>query len=286
MVWSVAGAFIQTQGTQQGAFFDTDTMKPLVNTEALAATLDIFKEAASYGSPDESQHSLHETRGLFISGRCALTLDWGDIGTLAIDPQTSKVIDKIGAQVLPGSAQVLDRATGKLVACTKTLCPYAVEGVDHAPYAAFGGWSGAINASVDAPQKDAGYAFLSYMSQPAQSNADVTIGATGFNPYRTSQFTERETWVSAGMSAEASSKYLGAISVSLRSANIVLDLRIPQNQRYQEVVLDSALDAFLSGTMTRAQTMQYIYDEWEKITEEVGRQAQREAYRASLGLGN
>ena len=37
--------------------------------------------------------------------------------------------------------------------------------------------------------KDAAYAFFSYMTQPAQSNVDVTIGETGFNPYRTSQFS-------------------------------------------------------------------------------------------------
>ena len=35
--------------------------------------------------------------------------------------------------------------------------------------------------------KDAAYAFFSFMTQPAQSNVDVTIGGTGFNPYRTSQ---------------------------------------------------------------------------------------------------
>ncbi|NTW04416.1 MAG: hypothetical protein HGA19_24660 [Oscillochloris sp.] len=213
-----------------------------------------------------------------------VTLDWGDIGTLAIDPQTSKVINNVGALVLPGSREVLDRSTGQLVGCTKTSCPYAVEGVNHAPYAAFGGWSGAINAAIDTPNKAAGYAFLSYMSQPAQSNSDVTIGASGFNPYRTSQFTQRDTWMAAGMSAEASSKYLGAISVSLRSANVVLDLRIPQNQRYQEVVLDTALAQFLADTLTRDQAMQYIYDEWEKISDEVGRAAQLQAYRASLGL--
>ena len=28
------------------------------------------------------------------------------------------------------------------------------------------------------------------MSQPAQSNSDVTIGKTGFNPYRLSQFSQ------------------------------------------------------------------------------------------------
>jgi multiple sugar transport system substrate-binding protein len=64
--------------------------------------------------------------------------------------------------------------------------------VNHAPFAAYGGWSGAINAAADPKKKDATYAFFSYMSQPAQSNVDVTIDKTGFNPYRTSQFLNRQ----------------------------------------------------------------------------------------------
>ena len=39
-----------------------------------------------------------------------------------------------------------------------------IDGVNHAPFAAFGGWSGAINAAKDQKVKDAAYAFLSYMS--------------------------------------------------------------------------------------------------------------------------
>lgn len=284
MVWSVASAFIQTQGTQQGAFFDTETMQPLVHNEALAVVLDIFKESATYGPPDELQSGLPDIRSLFTSGRCALTLDWGDIGTLAIDAETSRVVDKVGAVILPGSTRVLDRETGKLVDCDKTTCPYAIDGINHAPYAAFGGWSGSINAASDPARKDAAYAFLSYVSQPAQSNQDVTIGATGFNPYRISQFTNRDAWLAAGMSEEAASKYLGAIGVSLNSPNVVLDLRIPQNQRYQEVVLDTALEKFLSDEMSKEETMEYIFTEWEAITDNVGRDTQRETYKSSLGI--
>lgn len=284
MVWSVASPYIQTQGTQQGAFFDTETMQPLVQNEAFAKTLDIFKASASYGP--EGQQSLVDIRTMFIEGRCALTLDWGDIGTLAIDPAKSQVIDNVGAVILPGTTRVLDRATGKLVDCDKTTCPYAIEGVNHAPYAAFGGWSGAINAAADPTKKAAAYAFLSYMSQPAQSNSDVTIGITGFNPYRTSQFTDRAAWLTAGMSDEAASKYLGAIGVSLSSPNVVLDLRIPQNQQYQEVVLDETLSEFLVGNITQAEAMQRIAAGWEAITNELGRDVQRNAYRATLGLSN
>ncbi|MER3416188.1 MAG: ABC transporter substrate-binding protein [Gemmataceae bacterium] len=148
MFWSILGGFLQSKGTQQGAFFDVDTMKPLVKNEAFAEALRIYKETTRYGPPDELNLDVGDTRGLFTSGRCALSVDWGDIGTLAIDPQTSKVKDKVGAVILPGSRRVLDRATGRLVSCTPALCPYAVNGINHAPYAAFGGWSGGINAKA------------------------------------------------------------------------------------------------------------------------------------------
>jgi multiple sugar transport system substrate-binding protein len=112
----------------------------------------------------------------------------------------------------------------------------------------------------------------------------VTIGATGYNPYRTSQFLNRQAWVEAGMSPEAASNYLGAIEKSLASPNMVLDLRIPQNQRYQQVVLDTALAQFAAGEITRDEAIQQIYDGWQEITDELGREDQLAAYRGSLGV--
>src|SRR5690349_15397881 len=284
MILSVAGAFLQSKGTTQGIFFDTETMKPLVNNEAFKAALQIYAETTKYGPPDEINLDVGDTRALFTTGRCALSLDWGDIGTLAIDKATSKVIDKVGAVIIPGSKNVLDRATGKLVDCDAKTCPYAIDGVNHAPFAAFGGWSGAINKAKDQKIKDAAYAFLSYMSQPEQANVDVTIGRTGFNPYRTSQFESLELWEKAGMSEKAAQSYLGAIKDSLNSPNMVLDLRVPQNQRYQQVVLDTALHRMLSGETTPDETVKEIEQGWNEISDELGRDAQYAAYLNSLGV--
>jgi multiple sugar transport system substrate-binding protein len=283
-IHSVAAAFIQSQGTGQGTFFDLDTMEPLVNNEAFARALEVYNETTQYGPPDELNLDVGDTRSLFTSGRCALSMDWGDIGTLVIDPETSIVMDKTGAFILPGSTEVLDRETGALVPCDEETCPYAIDGVNHAPFAAYGGWSGGINAGADDIVKDAAYDFFSYMSQPAQANVDVTIGATGYNPYRTSQFLNRQQWVEAGMSPEAASDYLGAIETSLASPNMVLDLRIPQNQRYQQVILDQAVSQYLAGEISLEEAMQQIYDGWEEVTEELGREEQLAAYRATLGV--
>ncbi len=106
-ITSIAGGMIQSKGTNEGVFFDTRDMKPLVNNEAFGKALDFLKETTQYGPPNEINLDVGDTRSLFVSGRCALSYDWGDIGTLAIDPATSKVIDKVGAAILPGSKQVL-----------------------------------------------------------------------------------------------------------------------------------------------------------------------------------
>src|SRR5438094_258534 len=203
---------------------------------------------------------------------------------LAIDKSQSKVADKVGAVILPGSKQVLDRSSGQLADCNSTLCPYATNGVNHAPFAAFGGWSGAINKASSSKVKDAAFAFLSYMSAPAQSSVDVTLGKTGFNPYRTSHFTNQGVWTSAGMSEQAAKDYLGAIQSSLQSPNMVLDLRIPQTAYYQQTSLDTALAQFLAGELGVQQTMAQITTQWNKKTDEIGRQSQLDAYKASLSV--
>jgi multiple sugar transport system substrate-binding protein len=254
----------------------------LINNEAFSRALDIYKETTKYAPPDEINLDVGDTRGLWTAGRCALTLDWGDIGTLAIE-KGSKVKGKTGAAILPGSRKVLDRSSGKLVSCDRARCPYAINGVNHAPFAAYGGWSGAINTASSARVKDAAYDFFSYMAQAKQSNVDVTIGITGMNPYRVSQFEKLSNWTNAGFSKASAENYLGAIKASLNSPNMILDLRVPKNQRYQQVVLDTEVHRFLSGEISKQEAMQRIEDGWEEVTEEMGRDGQLNAYRNTLG---
>ena len=283
-VTDVAGSMIQSKGTGQGAFFNTANMDPLVNNPAFAKALEFLNETTQFGPPNELNMDVSDTRPLFVSGRCALNLDWGDVGTLSVDPATSKVIGKWGAEIMPGSKQVLNWDTNKLEDCTADTCPYAIDGVNHAPYAAFGGWSGGINAHSADKVKDAAYAFFSYMSQPAQSNIDVTIGKTGFNPYRISQLTYDDDWKKAGMAESEANIYLGAIKDSLNSPNMILDLRIPQNQKYQQVVLDEALSRYLSGEIDEQTAITTIESGWNDLTDQIGKEDQLAIYKATLGI--
>src|SRR5439155_1534495 len=89
MYSSIASAFIQSQGTKQGAFFDTNNMQPLYNNPAAAKGLGIYKTLSKLGPPDQLNNDVGDSRGLFVTGRCALSLDWGDIGPLAVDKTQS-----------------------------------------------------------------------------------------------------------------------------------------------------------------------------------------------------
>jgi multiple sugar transport system substrate-binding protein len=64
---------------------------------------------------------------------------------------------------------------------------------------------------------------------------------------------------------------------------MVLDIRIPQNQRYQQVILDTAIARFLAGELSVDATMKAIDTGWNELTEELGKDKQQAAYKASIG---
>ena len=57
--------------------------------------------------------------------------------------------------------------------------------------------------------------------------SDVTIGATGYNPYRISQLPSTDLWVKAGMPKELAENYIGAINAALDNRNMSSDMKIP-----------------------------------------------------------
>lgn len=284
-VQSMAASRVQTQGTSEGIYFQPDTMMPKINNAAWAKAFEIYKATGQYGPPDELNHDIGDTRALVTSGRCGLMIDWGDIGPLSIE-EGSQINDKVGAVIMPGSTEVLDVATGELVPCGDNNCPYAVDGINYAPFAAFGGWTAAISNSSDDTVKQAAYDFLSYMNQAAQSNVDVTMGWTGYNPYRNSQLDSIDGWVEAGFSAAAAENYLGAIKDSLNHPNMASDFRIPGAQQYTGVVLDRELARYLADEITVKQALANIEEGWEEITEDFGRDEQAAIYALSLGITN
>ncbi|WP_415401240.1 ABC transporter substrate-binding protein [Tateyamaria sp. SN3-11] len=284
-VQSMAASRVQTKGTAEGLYFDPETMKPKINNAAWRKAFELYKATGEFGPADELNQDIGDTRALVTGGRCGLAIDWGDIGPLSIE-EGSEIRDKIGAVIMPGSAEALDVSTGELAPCDANLCPHAVDGINYAPFAAFGGWTAAISATAEDTTKQAAYDFLSYMNQAAQSNVDVTMGWTGYNPYRNSQLENTAAWVEAGFSQEAAENYLSAIKQSLNHPNMASDFRIPGAQQYTGVVLDRELARYLADEITVDQALANIEEGWEEITDDFGREEQAAIYALSLGISN
>ena len=85
------------------------------------------------------------------------------------------------------------------------------------------------------------------------------------------------------MTEDEAKNYLGAINDSMNSPNMILDLRIPQNQKYQQVVLDEAISRFLAGEIDADQTVKAVSDGWAELNDEIGTDDQLKFYKATIG---
>jgi len=85
------------------------------------------------------------------------------------------------------------------------------------------------------------------------------------------------------MTKEEADEYLAAQRGSLEAKNVALDMRIPGYFSYTEV-LEIELSKALAGETSPQQALDTIAQEWNKLTDEFGRDTQLAAYRASMGL--
>jgi len=277
-LYAIAAPYLQTEGTSQGIFFNTDDMTPLTQNRGFTRALEIYLESARYGPTDELNIGVRDTRALFVSGRCAMTIDFAELGLLASDPERSIVDDVTGTMLMPGSAEVVDFETGDLVGCNDETCPLAVEGINYAPYAAFGGWAGVVSTSAAEDAQAEAYAFLSYMSQ--QSSDDIL--ESGFNPYRLTDVENPDVWIDAGFNEETAQSYNQTLELTLSNENIVLDLRVPSREQYQIAALDQALTDMFRDNVTPAATSEALFERFERITDNTGRDILLEVYQATL----
>jgi multiple sugar transport system substrate-binding protein len=114
---------------------------------------------------------------------------------------------------------------------------------------------------------------------------DVTLGWTGYNPYRLSQLNNVDLWVKSGMSKEFAENYIGAINGALNNPNMASDFKVPGAQSYSGVVLDTELARYLAGEITVDEALKNIEAGWEQITEDQGRDSQIKAQGLALGTG-
>lgn len=255
-------------------FFFDENMKPLVNNpgwvQGLQDWVDIYNCCAA---PDMINFDVVNVRAVFPAGQTVFGLDWGDVGPITIDPNSSVIQGLAGFGVTPGAEKYWDYTTGAWVD--------AEGGVNKAPFIAFGGW--VISVVGDSDVQDAAFDYVKYLSGKELAGTLAVTGGTGVNPLRQSQFDNLDLWTGAGFDEESAKDYLDAIKATIDDPNAIVDLRIPGAFEYFD-----ALDAGIAKAITGEADPQTALDEvaatWDAITDRLGRENQLTLYKQSLGV--
>ena len=316
MLYSTWATTQQTQGTEQGFFFDVETMEPLLS-DGFRYSTELWKNLWEKGESSETD--------AFQEGRCAVGYgppgSWKRIflqgvsrkdvnGTVLWQPTM-----KSGEYAEPyrfktfGSTRVVDSETGRLVACTPETCPKGeivpphghhgdgdrasilprspLEGkiVNRAPMYWSGSLGTLIRKSSDPIKKDMMWDFMIYTNAPSTSVTDVASVSSWLDSWRYSQLAGGDNFHKGGWSEQAYKEH-AAIQrwANSNEVNGAFGLRIPAVSRYTRDVLGSEIRKYANGFLDLDALVTNVTAGWNVINLQEGKLEQLQTYRASLGL--
>ncbi len=265
----IAASFSKAPGNP-AYFFDPNTMKPLINNPGFVKALDLYSSLVKVGPPDVVNWDVGDIRSNFPAGKVVMGIDWGDVGPLASDPNSSVVTDKWGSGLEPGVDQYWDNQKNAWVSK-----------FNQAPYLAFGGWIQGVTST--SKNKAAALDFAAFMGNATMSLKLCVEPGTGVNPHFTSDLNNLPPWTKLGMTEPQAKEYLAAIGNIIGNANNVVDLRIPGAAEYFDA-LDTGLAQAVAGQVSSKDALDGVAQQWDQITDRLGRDQQKKLYRQMLGV--
>lgn len=269
--FSHAASYVNHPDYPGSMFFDPETMDAQINNPGWVRGLEEYIAASKLAPPNALNFSFGEVNAAMAGGQVAQSIGWGDTGVIAADPKQSQIAGNVGSAMLPGATEMWNPETKEWDTFDEVI---------RSPFMAFGGWQAAVPTSSD--KKEAAWDFIEYLTSPEVSSEAVVTGGTGVNPYRSVHVDDPALWSDLFTEREAK-EYLSAQEDSIAAENVALDMRLPGYFSYTEV-LEIELSKALAGQVSPQQALDTVAEEWNKLTDEFGRDEQRAAYRASMGL--
>ncbi|HEX6705987.1 MAG TPA: extracellular solute-binding protein [Albitalea sp.] len=258
-------------------WFDPQTMRPLIESPGHLRALKVLMEISRFGPKEMVHWDIGQSWDHFLAGRAALTFTWGNIGGLAQE-QGSKIKGKLGTAHIPGTREYWNAAKSRWI---RTEQPNRVANVTG------GSWAGVITKHSKAPE--ATYYLLALMATREKALVYAARGWDGIDAGRLSQFlapqgrARIEDYLRFGWDEGDVRGYLQAFLDNFRNPLQLPFLRIPGTFSYWRA-LDVHLGEACAGQLSPEAALKAAAVDFEEITIRLGREQQRRAYRASLGL--
>ena len=248
------------------AFFDYETLEPEVKSPAYERALEEYTRILQFGPPNMINYGGGDERAAFAAGEAAMAIDWHDTGIMAQNPDSSVVKENVGYALVPGTYECWNPETEQWD---------KFDEIQYAPYLSFSGWTASVTSTCANPQVAAD--FLNLMDNDENSLAAVTTDGTARNPYRLEHLTDAAAWENSAIHFYNAKEFIDTILESYTHPNVQLDMRLPKAGSYLDA-LDLGVSQALSGDLDVPHALQYVYDSWEEITDEQGRESQLEFY--------
>jgi multiple sugar transport system substrate-binding protein len=274
---SLSAPFVIGPANPRLYWFDPRTMKPLIDSPGHVRALAVLTGLVKFGPKEMLRWDLGKGWDHFLAGRAALALTWGDLGALA-QQDGSRVRGKVGSSQLPGVREYYSIQEQQWVRTAQTHRVGNTTG---------GSWAGVISRFSKAPE--ATYFLLALMASRAKSEVYATRGWDGVDPGRRFHFlppngtAKLDNYVRAGWDTADVRDFLQAYHDTYTNPQQLPYLRIPGAYSYW-LALDLRLAEAATGQLSPEAALKAAAVDFEEITIRLGRERQRRAYRASLGL--
>ncbi len=263
--------------------FNIDTMEPMIAGPPFVQALEELMAAAKFGPANPSGFDPATARAAFLRGQCGMALTWPtaaqqgkekkEEGKEKSDPNKIDATIRVGFCELPGSPKVFN--TGSRVWDDRTE-----ENDSRVPLLAIAGRLGVVSAKSD--HADAAFQLLAWLSDERMS-PQISAASPATTLFRKAHLKSPSQWVEKTISAPSAIQYADATEAALRHEQWLGALRIPGRAEYLKA-LDEAVTTAVQGKKPAMDALLQADAQWRKITERLGLESQKSAYRHSLGL--
>ncbi len=263
--------------------FNIETMAPLIAGEPMVHALEELVAAAKLGPDDPFQFDPAKVRAAFQRGECGMAISWPTAavevkGLAAFESRglaASAASDsaRVGFAELPGSRRVFNLSENE-------WNKRADDDDRRVPLLAVSGRLGVVGKG--SPHRKAAFQLLLWLSDDRMS-PQISALSPATTMFRQSNLDVPGQWIEETVLHAAASQYGEAALAAFSHEQWLGALRIPGRAEYF-AALDEAVAAAVRGEKSAEEALQQAADRWREITNRLGLDRQKAAYRHSVGL--
>lgn len=261
-----AAPFVRDPG-RSSTLFNLSTMEPQIAAEPFVESLTAMAAIAKSGDETITRNTPLDAQRAILAGRCAMAITW----PLKDEEADASNAPPISYFPLPGA--------GKVWRFNSQRWDDLPE-VNRAPFLGADGRLASVVRDTSR-SRSAGMALALLSGQ--EWSPLVCSQCENAGVFRSSHTSNLVPWADSRIDAEARTSYSNAV-IELQTSNLFLfSPRIPGSAQYMNS-LNQGVARVLNEGADPSQSLKAVADEWRNITEKLGVNEQKEAYRKSLGI--